>query len=60
MLLIGVNRSPYTRRVAITLQAYGVAYEQQTLSGFGNRAEVRAKIPSAASRRWCSTTARCF
>ena len=45
MLLIGVNRSPYTRRVAITLQAYGVAYEQQALSGFGNRAEVRAKNP---------------
>ncbi len=45
MLLIGVNRSPYTRRVAITLQAYGVPYEQQALSGFGNRAEVRAKNP---------------
>jgi glutathione S-transferase len=45
MLLIGVNRSPYTRRVAITLEAYGVPYEQQALSGFGNRAEVRAKNP---------------
>src|SRR5471030_1125076 len=45
MLLIGVNRSPYTRRVAITLQAYGVPYEQQALSGFGNRAEVRAQNP---------------
>src|SRR5580700_7639827 len=45
MLLIGVNRSPYTRRVAITLRAYGVPYEQQSLSGFGNRAEVRAKNP---------------
>ena len=42
MLLIGVNRSPYTRRVAITLVAYGVAFEQQALSGFGNRAEVQA------------------
>ena len=39
MLLIGVNRSPYTRRVAITLEAYGVPYEQQALSGFGNRAD---------------------
>ena len=37
MLLIGVNRSPYTRRVAITLAAYGVAYEQKCVSGFGNR-----------------------
>jgi glutathione S-transferase len=45
MLLIGVNRSPYTRRVAITLKAYGVAFEQQSLSGFANRAEVRASNP---------------
>ena len=42
MLLIGVNRSPYTRRVAITLVAYGVAFEQQALSGFDNRAAVQA------------------
>ena len=33
MLLIGVNRSPYTRRVAITLTAYGVAYEQKLRLG---------------------------
>jgi glutathione S-transferase len=45
MLLIGVNRSPYTRRVAITLTAYGVAYEQRCVSGFGNRDEVRAANP---------------
>lgn len=45
MLLIGVNRSPYTRRVAITLTAYGVAYEQKCISGFGNREEVRAANP---------------
>jgi glutathione S-transferase len=45
MLLIGVNRSPYTRRVAITLTAYGVAYEQKCVSGFGNREEVRAINP---------------
>ena len=45
MLLIGVNRSPYTRRVAITLTAYGVAYEQKCVSGFGNRQEVRAANP---------------
>ena len=42
MLLVGVNRSPYTRRVAVTLAAYGVVFEQQALSGFGNRADVRA------------------
>jgi len=45
MLLIGVNRSPYTRRVAITLAALGVAYEQHCLSGFGNREEVRQHNP---------------
>ncbi|MEI7875013.1 MAG: glutathione S-transferase family protein [Alphaproteobacteria bacterium] len=45
MLLIGVNRSPYTRRVAITLKAYGVIFEQRDLSGFANRAEVHASNP---------------
>jgi glutathione S-transferase len=45
MLLIGVNRSPYTRRVAITLQAYGLVYEQRPLSGFDNRSEVRIHNP---------------
>ena len=55
MLLIGVNRSPYTRRVAITLVAYGVAFEQQALSGFGNRDEVRQECarphPGAGARQ---------
>ena len=45
MLLIGVNRSPFTRRVAITLTIYGVPFEQQPLSGFDNRAEVRTNNP---------------
>ena len=45
MLLIGVNRSPYTRRVAITLKAYCVIFEQRDLSGFANRAEVHASNP---------------
>ena len=45
MLLIGVNRSPYTRRVAITLEVYGVPFEQHDLSGFANRTEVRASNP---------------
>jgi glutathione S-transferase len=45
MLLIGVNRSPYTRRVAITLNIYGVPFEQRGLSGFDNREEVRARNP---------------
>ena len=45
MQLIGVNRSPFTRRVAITLHAYGLAFQQHALSGFGNRGEVRAINP---------------
>jgi len=45
MLLIGVNRSPFTRRVAITLKIYDMPFEQQPLSGFGNRVEVRASNP---------------
>ena len=45
MQLIGVNRSPFTRRVAITLRIYGIAFEQLSLSGFGNREEVRAANP---------------
>jgi len=45
MRLIGVNRSPYTRRVAITLTALGVPYEQRCVSGFGNREEVRGHNP---------------
>jgi glutathione S-transferase len=45
VLLIGVNRSPYTRRVAMTLHAYGMAFEQRALSGFDDRADVRAANP---------------
>jgi len=45
MILIGPNRSPYTRRVAITLNIYGMAYEQRPLSGFDDRAAVRASNP---------------
>jgi len=45
MLLVGVNRSPYTRRVAITLKLYGVPFEQRAVSGFGDRAEVRTLNP---------------
>src|SRR5258708_2482665 len=45
MLLIGLNRSPFTRRVAITLKIYGMPFEQRALSGFDNRAEVQAWNP---------------
>jgi glutathione S-transferase len=45
VLLIGVNRSPFTRRVAITLHVYGVSFEQRELSGFANRDDVRRTNP---------------
>jgi len=45
MLLIGVNRSPFTRRVAITLHVYGVPFEQRALSGFADRDAVRKSNP---------------
>src|SRR4051795_12057298 len=45
MMLVGVNRSPFTRRVAITLAVYGMPYEQLPFSGFNDRAEVRASNP---------------
>ncbi len=47
MMLVGVNRSPFTRRVAITLNVlwHGMRYEQLSLSGFNDRAEVRASNP---------------
>lgn len=58
MLLIGVNRSPFTRRVAITLNIYGVTFEQRALSGFDNRAEVRNSNPLGRIPRSCSTAAK--
>jgi glutathione S-transferase len=45
MLLVGVNRSPFTRRVAITLNFYGMSFEQRTLSGFADRDAVRKSNP---------------
>lgn len=45
MILIGVNRSPYTRRVAIVLEQYGMAYEKRDLTGFANWDEVKVSNP---------------
>ena len=45
MILIGLNRSPYIRRVAIRLNIRGMRYEHKALSGFSNRQEVRAWNP---------------
>jgi glutathione S-transferase len=45
MLLVGLNRSPYTRRVAITLKIYDIPFEQRAISGFGHRDQVRTWNP---------------
>jgi glutathione S-transferase len=45
MQLIGVNRSPYTRRVAIVLEHYGMPYEARDLTGFANWDEVKVSNP---------------
>lgn len=45
MLLIGVNRSPYTRRVAIVLEQYGMPYDTRDFTGFANWDEVKISNP---------------
>jgi len=46
--LIGTHSSPYTRRVAITLQLYGLGYEIQKTTPFGEgKAKLREINPAA-------------
>lgn len=44
-VLVGMLDSPYVRRVAVTMQLYGMAYEHQPWSVFGNADEVRRFNP---------------
>ncbi|MYM64748.1 glutathione S-transferase family protein [Pseudomaricurvus sp. HS19] len=46
MQLIGVLKSPYVRRTAISLQMLGVAFEHRSLSTFDNEDEYRAINPA--------------
>lgn len=59
MKLVGMLDSPYVRRVAISLELYGVAFEHQALSVFSTFDEFSGINPVVKARRWCSTTARC-
>jgi glutathione S-transferase len=59
MILVGQYDSPYVRRVAVSLRTLGFAHEHDTRSVFADFDAMRAVNRSAASRRWCSTTARC-
>lgn len=45
MILVGRYRSPFTRRVAISMQLLGIAYEHRPHTTWSNLAEVRAVNP---------------
>ena len=45
MILVGRYRSPFTRRVAISMQLLGIAYEHRPYTTWSNLAEVRAVNP---------------
>ena len=50
-LLLGWNRSPYVRRVAISMHIYGIVFEQRRITAWNHYEEVReanpiAKIPA--------------
>lgn len=44
-VLVGMLDSPYVRRVAVTMNLYGMAFEHQPWSVFGNADEVRRFNP---------------
>jgi glutathione S-transferase len=44
--LVGLYDSPFVRRVAITMRAYGIAYEHKSLSVFRNADQFRAYNPT--------------
>ena len=45
MMLVGVNRSPFTRRVAITLNVYGMACDTNSFHFPGSTIEPRFARP---------------
>ncbi len=45
MILIGRYRSPFTRRVAITLRLYGLSYEHRPITAWANLADIQAFNP---------------
>ena len=45
MILVGRYRSPFTRRVAITLRHLGIAYEHRPITTWTHLADVRAVNP---------------
>ncbi len=45
MILIGRYRSPFTRRVAISLRPYGLSYEHRPITAWANLADIQAFNP---------------
>src|SRR4029079_11874552 len=45
MILIGRYRSPFTRRVAVSMKLLGVAYEHRPLTAWTHLTDVRAVNP---------------
>lgn len=45
MILVGRYRSPFARRVAVTMRLYGLAYEQRPITAWANLGDVRAFNP---------------
>ncbi len=45
MILVGRYRSPFTRRVAITMRLYGLAYEHRPITAFASLEDVQALNP---------------
>jgi len=45
MILVGLMDSPFVRRVAVTMQHYGIPYERNAISVFRNADAVRAINP---------------
>ena len=44
-LLVGWNRSPYTRRVAISMYVYGIDFEQRARTAWDHYDDVRRFNP---------------
>lgn len=45
MILIGTYRSPFTRRVAISLRVFAIAYEQRAVTAWSHFSDVSAHNP---------------
>jgi hypothetical protein len=56
MKLIGMMDSPYVRRVAISLELYGVEFESHPLSVFSSFEAFSGSILRSKRRRWCWIT----